>query len=106
MRSTGPWGARPVVPVDWTEGADHIIRFEAMQEGLDAALREVGVTEPHRLPHRNPTHSRRDRDYRALYTPRAREIVSSVYARELRVHGYDFEAGAGEGREGSDILLV
>lgn len=83
-------GRKPMVPVDWTEGADHIIRFEAMQDGLDEALRRVGVSEPHPLPHRNPTPSRRDRDYRAIYTPRAREIVSRAYARELRQHGYAF----------------
>ncbi len=91
-------GRKPFVPVDWTAGADHIIRFEAMQEGLDGALRAVGVTEPHPLPHRNPTQSRRDRDYRAMYTPRAREVVSTAYARELKQHGYAFDAG-GEGME-------
>jgi hypothetical protein len=84
-------GRRPMVPVDWTEGADHIIRFESMQQGLDEALRRVGVTEPHPLPHRNPTQSRRDRDYRAIYTPRAREIVARAYARELHQHGYAFD---------------
>jgi len=84
-------GRRPMVPLDWTEGADHIIRFEAMQEGLDAALRVVGVHEPHPLPHRNPTHSRRDQDYREVYTERAREIVARAYARELRQHGYAFD---------------
>ena len=84
-------GRKPMVPVDWTEGADHIIRFEAMQDGLDSALHKVGVSEPHPLPHRNPTQSRRDRDYRTIYTPRAREIVTRVYARELRQHGYDFD---------------
>jgi hypothetical protein len=83
-------GRKAMVPVDWTEGADHVIRFEAMQEGLDAALRKVGVTEPHPLPHRNPTESRRDRGYRALYTPRARRIVEVAYARELDRHGYTF----------------
>jgi hypothetical protein len=85
-------GRVPAVPVDWTEGADHIIRFEAMQDGLDQALRAVGVTEPHPLPHRNSTRSRRDRDYRKLYTHRAREIVSHAYARELRQHGYHFDS--------------
>jgi hypothetical protein len=90
-------GRRPMVPVDWTAGADHIIRFEAMQEGLDEALRAVGVAEPHPLPHRNPTQSRRDRDYRAIYTPRAREIVARAYARELRAHGYAFEPVDGGG---------
>ena len=70
-------------------------RFEAMQEGLDQALRAVGVTEPHPLPHRNPTQSRRDRDYRTIYTPKARQIVSRAYARELREHGYAFDPGSG-----------
>jgi hypothetical protein len=88
-------GRKPMVPVDWAAGADHIIRFEAMQAGLDEALRKVGITEPHPLPHRNPTESRRDRDYRRLYTDRAREIVAHAYARELEQHGYSFEAGPG-----------
>jgi hypothetical protein len=99
-------GRKGQLPVDWTRDADHIIRFEAMQDGLDEALRVVGVAEPHLLPHRNPTKSRRDRDYRALYTPRAREIVSLVYARELRQHGYRFESEAGEGGDEGDILRV
>ncbi len=93
-------GRKSMVPVDWTEGVDHIIRFEAMQEGLDEALRKVGVREPHPLPHRNPTQSRRDRDYRRIYTPRAREIVGRVYARELRQHGYAFDPDAGGGSVG------
>ena len=88
-------GRRPFVPVDWTEGADHIIRFEQMQAGLDAALRKVGVTEPHRLPHRNPTASRRDRDYRSIYSAAAREVVAQAYARELKQHHYSFEPATG-----------
>lgn len=92
-------GRRPFVPVDWTAGADHIIRFESMQEGLDEALRKVGVTDAHRLPHRNPTPSRRHRDYRSIYTPRARDVVAGAYARELRQHGYRFEDGPGRERE-------
>jgi hypothetical protein len=84
-------GRRPFVPTDWTAGADHLIRFEHMQSDLDAALRKVGVSEPHRLPHRNPTASRADRDYRHVYTERARAIVSRSYARELAQHGYAFD---------------
>ncbi len=89
-------GRRPFVPTDWTVGADHLIRFEHMQEDLDAALRRVGVTEPHRLPHRNPTTSRADRDYRRVYTERARSIVGRAYAALIETHGYRFEA-EGEG---------
>jgi hypothetical protein len=90
-------GRKPMVPVDWTAGADHLIRFEAMQAGLDEALRRVGVTEPHPLPHRNPTTSRRELDYRAIYSDRAREVVARAYAREIEQHRYRFEAGPGGG---------
>jgi hypothetical protein len=85
------FGRRPVVPVDWTAGADHVIRFEAMQDGLDEALRRAGVTGPHLLPHRNPTLSRKEHDYRTLYTERSRAIVARAYARELAQHGYTFD---------------
>jgi hypothetical protein len=88
-------GRRPVVPVDWTAGADHVIRFERMQEDLDAALARVGVAGEHRVPHRNPTSSRRDRDYRELYTPAARAIVERAYGREIERFGYAFESGPG-----------
>jgi hypothetical protein len=84
-------GRRPFAPVEWTAGADHIIRFEAMQDGLDEALRRVGVTERHLLPHRNPTLSRQEHDYRTLYTPRARAVVARAYARELEQHSYTFD---------------
>jgi len=94
-------GRKAMVPVDWTAGADHVVRFEAMQEGLDGALRKVGVREPHPLPHRNPTSSRRDRDYREIYTARAREIVARAYACELRQHGYHFDPRA-EGQQGME----
>jgi hypothetical protein len=87
-------GRRPFAPVDWTEGADHLIRFEHMQADLDAALRRVGVHEPHLLPHRNPTASRADQDYRRVYTARARDIVGRAYSDLIRCHGYCFE---GEG---------
>ena len=95
-------GRVPFVPVDWTAGVDFVIRFEDMQAGLDEALRRVGVPEPHPLPHRNPTRSRRDQDYRSLYTPRARDVVSRAYERELRQHGYRFAGGE---ESGSDILF-
>lgn len=85
-------GRRPFVPVDWTVGADHVIRFERMQDGLAEALRRVGVSEPHVLPHRNLTASRHDRDYRSIYTDPSRAIVSRAYADALERHGYSFDA--------------
>jgi hypothetical protein len=88
-------GRRPMVPTDWTAGADHVIRFERMQEDLDTVLARAGVQADHAIPHRNPTSSRRDRDYREMYTPAARSIVERAYARELERFGYTFEAGPG-----------
>jgi hypothetical protein len=90
-------GRRPFVPVDWTAGADHVIRFERMQADLDEALHKVGVTEPLPLPHRNPTSSRQDVHYSTLYTPRAREIVERAYRRELDRFGYSYVEGATRG---------
>ena len=90
-------GRVPFVPVDWTEGVDQVIRFEHMQAGLDEALGRVNVTERLEIPHRNPTSSRRDRDYRSIYTDAARSVVEHAYARELKQHGYAFEGGSGTG---------
>jgi hypothetical protein len=94
-------GRRPFRPTDWTAGADRLIRFEHMQEDLDAALRAVGVDEPHLLPHRNPTTSRADQDYRRVYSARARDIVGRAYAGLIAAHGYRFDddaEGSGQGR--------
>ena len=91
-------GRRPFVPVDWTAGTDHVIRFERMQADLDEALRRVGVTEQLVIPHRNPTASRQDVHYSELYTPEARAIVERAYRRELERFGYAFEGVATEDR--------
>ena len=87
-------GRAAFVPVDWTVGADQVIRFEHLQAGLDEALDRIGVTEAHVPAHRNPTTSRRDRDYRSIYSEAARAVVSTAYARELEQHGYAFDPGA------------
>jgi hypothetical protein len=86
-------GRRPFVPVDWTVGADRIIRFERMQPDLDEALRAAGVTESLVLPHRNPTTSRKDVHYSVLYTPASRAIVERAYDREIDRFGYGFVEG-------------
>ncbi len=88
------FGRKPFRPLDWTEGSDFIIRFERMQEGLDEALKLVGVSRRHELPHRNPTSSRRAHDFRSIDTDAAREIVAGAYARELERDDYSFDAGA------------
>lgn len=87
-------GRTPFGPLDWTEGADHIIRFEDIQAGLDAALAAVGVPSRHELPHRNPTTSRREHDYRDIYTEASRAVVEGAYRREFERFGYPFDGGA------------
>lgn len=100
-RLTRVAGRRAMVPLDWTEGVDHVIRFERMQADLDEALRKVGVMHQVAVPHRNATTSRRDRDPRALYTPAARAIVERAYRREIERWGYSFEPGPGAAGEAS-----
>lgn len=84
-------GRQPFVPLDWTEGVDHVIRFERMQADLDEAVRRVGLQERLAVPHRNPTTSRADRHYAEVYTPAARAIVERAYHRELDRFGYTFQ---------------
>jgi hypothetical protein len=87
-------GRTPFTPLDWSAGADHIIRFEEMQAGLDAALEAVGVPARPQLPHRNPTASRRHLDFRDIYTDAAREVVAEAYRREFERFGYTFDGGS------------
>jgi hypothetical protein len=93
-------GRRARVPEDWAAGADLVIRFERLQEDFDAAMRRVGA-EPVTIPPTNVTERRRGRDYREVYTQRARDIIGSVYAKQLRRYGYRFEA-EGEPASGAE----
>lgn len=91
-----PWsrmlGRVPRRPADFTEGADAIIRFERLQPDVDALFARLGVMGGVPIPVVNPTGTREKRPYQEFYTPRAREIVETVFADRIRRYGYTFES--------------
>ncbi|MDF1859541.1 MAG: sulfotransferase family 2 domain-containing protein [Verrucomicrobiales bacterium] len=69
---------------------DYVIRYEALSEGLQEVCEKIGIEyEPDRLP----TFKKGMRDEKVglydIYTPKAIEIVSDVFAYELEKFGYE-----------------
>lgn len=73
----------------WLAGVDFVMRYERLQEDLDAVLLRAGVTRRLVIPKVNVTPGR-ERDYRAYYTERARRVVEDRFAHELAEFGYTF----------------
>jgi hypothetical protein len=90
-----PWhrllGRQPHRPVEFTDGADAVIRFERLQADVDDLFARLGVTERLVVPVVNPSGVRRKRPYQEFYTPRARRIVEQVFADRIARFGYRFE---------------
>jgi hypothetical protein len=84
----------PVGPPDFTAGADVILRFEHLQDDVDALFERLGVPERVRIPTFNRTGIRRGKPYQAFYTPRARALVEQAFAERIRRFGYRFEEEA------------
>jgi hypothetical protein len=74
-----PVGGHPIV--------DFFIRFEDLQHGFDRVCDHVSLPRK-RLVHLQNKGSRPD--YRELYTPETREIVASLFRRDIEFFGYEF----------------
>jgi hypothetical protein len=82
-----PFGRRVRDP--WTEGVDFVMRFERLQDDLNEALRRAGVERQLSIPAVNVTPGR-ERNYRAYYSERSRQIVERHFHRQLDQFGYEF----------------
>ena len=99
--------ARPFKgPMLFLEGADHVIRFERLQEGFNEALRQLGIEGHYPVGEFNVTTERVDsgqkRDYRELYDAGSIAIVQKLYAPVLDRFGYEFGDIGGRQAQGSD----
>lgn len=74
----------------FTEGVDHILRYENLAEDFSQITGRLGLPEGFELPTVNVTKGRDDADYRTYYDDRSRQIVATVFAREIEALGYDF----------------
>jgi Sulfotransferase family len=72
----------------YTDGADYVMRFERLQEGFDAVLRQVHL-ESVEIPFFNATPDRVS-DYRTYYSPRSRCLIEHVFSDDLKRYGYRF----------------
>lgn len=65
---------------------DFIGRYETLREDYDQVCKILAGGDP--LPHANKSERV---DYRDYYTPRTRDIVARVYAKDIELFGYAFE---------------
>lgn len=70
-------------------GVDYIAYYERIEQDYEVIARHIGA--PPSLRHVNASVNRR-RDYRDYYTPRMRDIVADVYAKDIALFGYRFDA--------------
>ncbi len=69
---------------------DHVIRYGAdLQEGLDEALRTVGLKAPP-LTREKTTRRPRDRHYRDYYDEELRDLVKARHNHEIKAFGWEF----------------
>lgn len=67
---------------------DMVLRFENLTQDFARLTEALGVPDI-ALPWVGKS-STKHKDYAALFTPRAREIVENIYAADLELFGYDF----------------
>ncbi len=70
-------------------------RFETLAADMEHICRTIGI--PFDLPHKN---SSGRRDYRASYTARSVDLVSSMFARDIQAFGYSFDTPQGGRSDG------
>jgi hypothetical protein len=68
-------------------GADHVLRFEHLQDDFDVVLGELGLPATE-IPTWNVTEAKGG--YRDYYDDATRDVVGHVFAPDLRRFGYRF----------------
>jgi len=79
----------PMYTIDNQVVADRVVRFEQLQDGLEAFSREAGLAWDGWLPRSKGGH-RPAGGYRSHYTPELERLVGSLYAREIEQFAYRF----------------
>src|SRR6184192_2285015 len=82
-RYTTPSGSRIIV--------DRVVRYENLTDELGEIFTRLNVPFDGDLRVRKKGHFRTDRrPYQLVFSPQQRQIVESVFAREIQLHGYRF----------------
>lgn len=83
-------GVPPSMFVDYTKGTDVVMRYESIEQDLEAVFRKVGVKPRTSIPVVNRTDERIDRNYRSYYSQAAASAVSLAFRDDLKTYGYEF----------------
>lgn len=75
--------------IDGKVVADHVCRYENLQDDLNNVLSRLGLEAKLALPQAKGSF-RKERAWREYYTPKTRDIVGRWYAREIEAFGYEF----------------
>ena len=86
-------GQVPHRPKDYISGADHIIRFEHLQEDFDGLMRRVDAP-PVEVPRVNVTAAKEEaaRHWSTYYSPASQALVAEAYRDWIERFRYRFEA--------------
>ena len=77
--------------IDQNLAVDFLGRYETLEEDLNKALAEAGVTTPISVPKVNLTPNKdASHDYRDYYTPKIRDKMAKWYEPEIELLGYQF----------------
>ena len=86
-RYTNPSGSRIIV--------DRVVRYENLTNELGDIFARLNVPFEGDLGVRKKGHFRTDSTpYQLVFTPKQRQMVERVFAREIQLHGYRFEQTA------------
>jgi len=89
-RYTDPSGSRIIV--------NRVVRYENLIDELAEIFARLNVPFAGNLGARKKAHFRTDRTpYQLVLSPKQRQIVERVFAREIQLHGYRFEQGPNAG---------
>lgn len=84
-------GIPPSMFLEYTSGADRIIRYESIEAELGSVLAEAGVAGEVKLPMSNRTEERTTEDYRTWYSRSAALAVRLAFSDDLKNYGYQFQ---------------
>lgn len=81
-------------PFKYLDHANYVMRFEALQEGFDEVLKQLGVSQPIEVAPRNVTGERvaegGKKHFTEYYDAASRQLIEKVYAPLLERFSYTF----------------
>jgi Sulfotransferase family len=83
-------GVPPSMFLDYTRGTDVVMRYERIEEDLEAVFERVGIKPKISIPVVNRTDERTVRNYRSYYSRAAAAAVSLAFCDDLKTYGYEF----------------